>query len=497
MSETTTETTTTDHTSHTSHTSHTNNSVFVANGLASPNKNANANPHSVNYSTMTIIQLKSVCKERLITGISGKKKQELVELLQEHGQDHSQPAPGEQEQTQIVISTKQKKPRTKKSVVDNQPVVVSAVATRVSPKPDIIRLNYIGSKYQLIDWLSENILAKTGWQSFAGQRMSDLFAGTGYISYYFRTAGASAVISNDAELYSSVISHAFTRSVYNPRCAELINLWQLALVSGAHIPEYGVQPGYITRNYSPSHSGCLRKFFTVDNAQRIDYLRTALERAKTGLSDDDYKFLLASVVISADQVSNVPAVYGCYLKNFKSKATKPLVLLPIHRLTSPSPLASRVFNSDVLNLEFLRGFESDAVYLDPPYNERQYSKNYFPLNIICRPDSALGSITLKGMTGIPSDCFISPFCKKGLVVESAFETLFRELKTRWIFVSYNSESLVSKARMLELMGKYGQVSVFTRPYKRFKSFEYNQDVEIEEYLFCLNKQINTVDTLLP
>jgi len=354
-------------------------------------------------------------------------------------------------------------------------------------------LNYIGSKYQLIDWLSEIILAKTGWSSFSGKRMGDLFAGTGYVSYYFRTSGASAVVSNDAELYSSVIAHAFTRSVYNPKCAELINLWQRRLVTGAHIPEYGVQPGYITRNYSPSHSGCERKFFTVDNAQRIDYLRTELERAKPGLSDDDYKFLLASIVISADQVSNVPAVYGCYLKNFKAKATKPLVILPIHRLTSPSPLAFRVFNSDVLNLEFLRGFESDAVYLDPPYNERQYSKNYFPLNIICRPDSALGGVSLKGMTGIPSDCFISPFCKKGPVVESAFETLFRELKTRWIFVSYNSESLVPKDRMLELMSKYGQVSVVTRPYKRFKSFEYNQDVEIEEYLFCLEKNILQIE----
>jgi len=448
------------------------------------------------YTTMTVIQLKSLCKEREIKGISGKKKQELIELLTKKSPDSHQlnnepigETVGETvgETATPVINTPTQAQKVKRPKIRVAP-------TQTAPKPEIIRLNYIGSKYQLIDWLSENILAKTGWQSFAGKRMADLFAGTGYVSYYFRTTGAAAVVSNDAELYSSVIAHAFTRSVYNPRCADIITGWQQALGRGAHIEEYGVRPGYITRNYSPSHSGCERKFFTVDNAKRIDYLRAELTRIRPTLSDDDYKFLLASVVISADQVSNVPAVYGCYLKNFKAKASKPLVVLPIHRLVEPSPAASQVFNTDVLNLDFLRGFESDVVYLDPPYNERQYSKNYFPLNIICKPDSVLDSVSLKGITGIPSDCFISPFCKKGTCVESAFETLFRELRTKWIFLSYNSESLVSKERMLEIMSKYGTASVITRTYKRFKSFEYNQDIEIEEYLFCLEKNSLSPDT---
>ena len=94
---------------------------------------------------------------------------------------------------------------------------------------------------------------------------------------------------------------------------------------------------------------------------------------------------------------------------------------------------------------------------------------------------------LKGKTGIPTDCFLSPFCKKGNTVEDAFNTLFKELKTNWIFLSYNSESIVKKEKILELMSKYGKASVIERDYKRFKSFEYNKDVEIKEYLFCLQK----------
>jgi adenine-specific DNA-methyltransferase len=74
----------------------------------------------------------------------------------------------------------------------------------------------------------------------------------------------------------------------------------------------------------------------------------------------------------------------------------------------------------------------------------------------------------------------------GEVVEKAFELLFSKLKTKWIFLSYNSESIVSKDKMLDIMKKYGEVSVIERDYKRFKSYEYNNDVDIKEYLFCLN-----------
>ena len=110
------------------------------------------------------------------------------------------------------------------------------------------------------------------------------------------------------------------------------------------------------------------------------------------------------------------------------------------------------------------------------------------MNIIAKtPQNLLSELPLKGKTGIPVDCFISPFCKKSEALQS-FEVLFRELKTKWIFLSYNSESIVSKENMLDTMKKYGTVSVIERDYKRFKSFEYNKDVDIKEYLFCLQKK---------
>lgn len=364
--------------------------------------------------------------------------------------------------------------------------------------PRIQRLNYIGSKYQLIEWLTNFMKEKTGFVSFENKRVADLFAGTGVISHHFRLQGA-VVYSNDAELYSSVIAHAFTRSYYTERVRSVIADINTA-ISAATAAIAAAPTGFVTRHYSP-YEGNERMFFTVENARKIDMARSMLATATAAaLSHDEYQFILASIIISADAVSNVPAVYGCYLKKFKSKATKPFVITPIHTITTESASAassdsvdaSAAFNADVIgDPTFLSSTlpPVDIAYLDPPYNERQYSKNYFPLNIIAKTPLALETEPqLKGKTGIPTDCFLSAFCKKGTVAETAFDTLIRGLRTKWVFLSYNSESIVSKEKMIEIMSRYGAVSFIEREYKRFKSFEYNEDKSIQEYLFCLEKK---------
>jgi len=395
---------------------------------------------------LTIKELIALCKERKIKGYSGLRLNEIKELIEKHN-----PV-----QTQTLT---------------------------IQETPPVSRLNYIGSKYQLLEWITTNIKEKTGFNNFNNKTIADLFAGTGIVSHHFRGLGAK-VLSNDAELYSSIISHAFTCSTYSPTCEQTIK----TLISEINANKHLEGSGFITDKYSPQGEA-RRKFFTVENAKQIDYLRNRLDQLKPILSKDDYMFLLASLLLSADAVSNVPAVYGCFLQNFKSKAIKALTLKPIHTNTTQPKIDSATFNEDVLTLAGNLP-KSDVVYLDPPYNGRQYSKNYFPLNMIAlTPEEQSKVPPLKGKTGIPVDCFISPFCKKGKTVEDAFEHLFKTLKTKWIFLSYNSESTVPKDKMIELMNKYGTASVVERDYKRFKSYEYNNDVQIKEYLFCLKKNL--------
>ena len=392
----------------------------------------------------TIQDLIKICKARNIKGYSGLSKAQIQSLLDD----------------------------------SNKPEIQSENSLE-KEKPTVHRLNYIGSKYQLLDWITTHMKSATGKTDFLNTHIGDLFAGTGIVSHHFRMLGAS-VQSNDAELYSAIISHAFTCSTYTTLCETLINALNAELAQGKLLT------GFISEKYSPA-GPCQRKFFTVENAQKIDYLRLRIETLKPSLNEDEHKFLLASLLLSADAVSNVPAVYGCFLHNFKSKATKPLVLKPVHNNKVPAKDKSNTFHADVLTLP-TKLQKTDIIYLDPPYNGRQYSKNYFPLNMLAlTPQEQALVPPLKGKTGIPESCFISPFCKKGDTVTSAFETLFKELKTDWIFLSYNSESTVKKQDMLTLMNKYGQASVVECDYKRFKSFDYNKDVAIKEYLFILKK----------
>lgn len=422
----------------------------------------------MDYSTKSRNELITLCKDNKIKGYSNKKKEELVALLSEVSKMTTNVS---------IIPGKKGKPKIGKLPVDS--------VGKVKEVTKINRLNYIGSKFQLLDWLTENIEEKTGLQNFKDVHFADLFAGTGIVSHHFRQKGA-VVLSNDAELYSSIIAYAFTVSTYTDKCKELIGKLNEEISSGLHNDTIG----FITKNYSP-YDTCERMFFTVETAHRIDYMRNHIEEYKVSLEESEYNFILASLLLSADAVSNVPAVYGCYLKNFKAKALKEFVLKPIHTNEVKPSSSSKTFNADVLSDKLLKEIKADIVYLDPPYNERQYSKNYFPLNMIAlSPDKQKEEKPLKGKTGIPESCFISPFCKKGVTVEQSFEKIFNSLDTKWIFLSYNSESLITKERMIELMEKYGEVSVAERDYKRFKSFEYNEDKQIKEYLFCLQKSTN-------
>ena len=347
-----------------------------------------------------------------------------------------------------------------------------------APKPQkdqkptkLQRLNYIGSKYQLLDWIEEQMLAKTGFETLAGKTVADCFAGTGIVSYFLRTKGCR-VLANDAEIYSSVITRAFVTEVWSPAAQEALDKLNSDLTEKKHTNTFG----FITRNYSP-YETCTRKFFTVDNAQRIDYCREKI----TSLSSDLQPILLASLLLSADAIANVPAVYGCFLKSFKARAEVPLVLKPLHTNTIPAVEGSRCTRE---NITTMPPIEADIAYLDPPYNERQYSKNYFPLNMIVEPSLK----PLKGKTGIPEECFLSPFCQKKHVA-GAFRDALKKLNASWVFISYNSESLLKKDEMLNILGEFGEASVVEREYKRFKSFEYNEDKSIHEYLFCLKRSV--------
>ncbi len=340
---------------------------------------------------------------------------------------------------------------------------------------EIVRLNYIGSKHQLYEFIKTSILDFTKYHSFENKIIGDLFSGTGIISYYLRNDKAT-VISNDTELYSNIIVNAMNNCVYNEFIQEKIDYINNDVNEIKKV-------GFITKNYAP-YEDCNRMFYTVENAKMIDGIRFKIEEWKKAgnICENDYNFLLASLLVSADQYSNIPAVYGCYLKKFKEKALKSFVLKPIHKnMENANPKNKTLFVSN--ESESMKNEVFDIVYCDPPYNERQYSKNYFVLNMIALYEN---HPIVKGVTGIPENSYISPFCQKKSV-KKAFEDMVQNINSKYLFISYSSEGLISKNDFVKMLEKYGKVEVYEKEYKRFKSFDYNTTGNLMEYIFALEK----------
>ncbi len=111
----------------------------------------------------------------------------------------------------------------------------------------------------------------------------------------------------------------------------------------------------------------------------------------------------------------------------------------------------------------IKKISGDILYLDPPYNHRQYGANYHLLNTIAKYDT----FTPKGKTGL-REYNRSRYCKKS-EVKDAFEELIKNAKFKYIFLSYNNEGLMSEEEVANIMKKYGKYDLITKEYQRFKA----------------------------
>jgi adenine-specific DNA-methyltransferase len=113
--------------------------------------------------------------------------------------------------------------------------------------------------------------------------------------------------------------------------------------------------------------------------------------------------------------------------------------------------------------ELIRKIEGDILYLDPPYNHRQYGANYHILNTIAEYEP----FEPKGKSGL-RDYFKSTYCRKNSVL-SSFEQLIGDARFRYIFLSYNNEGLMSCGDVERIMSRYGKYALLTKEYRRFKA----------------------------
>lgn len=333
-------------------------------------------------------------------------------------------------------------------------------------------MNYIGSKYSLMDFLRETVDSVTEYKSGEGHIFADLFAGTGVVGAEYKKMGYE-VISNDIQYYSYVINKHLIENVPELDDSFLNELNSLEGIMG-----------FVYNNYCDG-SGSGRNYFTDDNGKKCDAVRTALERmhSKRDIDDGVYFYFLASLINSIDKYANTASVYGAFLKNIKKSAQKPfkLELLPVI-----SGKRGKVYNEDINAL--IRRISGDILYLDPPYNARQYCTNYHVLETIARYDNPV----LKGKTGLREYSFQkSLYCSKR-TVETVFDDLISNADFKYIFLSYNNEGLMNLDTIKNIMSKYGRYVCRTKEYRRFKADkDENRNIFSDyttEYIHCLIKE---------
>ncbi len=338
-------------------------------------------------------------------------------------------------------------------------------------------MNYIGSKHSLLPFIEQVFREMCG----GGEtNFCDIFAGTGAVGRHFKRLGLR-VVANDFQYYAYALNKAYIEVNHPPKFSRLRReyadafaaleevdpvLQTLAFVGGLR-----GRRGFITKHYSPAGE---RLYYTEANARRADAIRHSLEewREQELINDEEYFYLLCSLLEAIDQVANTASVYGAYLKQFKASALRPLHLKPLE--LSNHVTGCRVYQCDAN--ELIREIECDVLYLDPPYNHRQYGANYHVLETIAAYDNP----ALKGVTGM-RDYPRSRYCQANEAAD-ALEDLVRNARTRHILLSYNDEGLLGLDEVTRILGLRGRPKTFRQNYTRFKADngrEYKRDATVE------------------
>ncbi|EIP2875232.1 DNA adenine methylase [Campylobacter upsaliensis] len=329
-------------------------------------------------------------------------------------------------------------------------------------------MRFIGNKEKLApiiyDFLQKLELIKTQKQSFF-----DVFSGSVSVGKFFRQKGFK-VYSSDILYFSYCLQKAYLE--YKSPSFKKLLLEKQSL--------QGLE-GFISTHYAPSPTNT-RMYFTQENAQKIDAMRLQIEQWKNDnhINESEYFILLATLLESVSLFANVAGVYAAFCKSWDKRALKPFMLKPLEFLQG---INGECFCGD--SVKILQGFKKpiDILYLDPPYNQRQYAPNYHLLETLARYDNP----NIKGVAGLREwGEQKSLFCNAKTAL-TQLENIAKLPCYKTLALSYNSDGIMQKDSISNLLESFGKVSFCEIPYKRFKSNAKVQKSGVFEYLWVLEK----------
>lgn len=328
-------------------------------------------------------------------------------------------------------------------------------------------MNYLGSKVRLSEFIF-SVISNSVDQELSDCSFFDLFAGTGAVGNYFHNK-VKSIGYNDREYYSYILNSAFYSEAGERQYQSTLDeLNQLEGVEGFIFQEY-------------SESGAVgRLYFSAKNGKKIDAMRLHIEKLfqSCKINEDFYMLLIATLLVAADKIANTASVYCAYLKKLKKTAMVQIKLIPIERALRP--VEHKIHRADSNDL--IRDINGEILYLDPPYNGREYGSYYHLLNTISLYDTKFQP---KGKSGMRS-YETSRFCLKKEADKALLEML-HVADFKHVFLSYNNEGFITPSRIKEIMTDLGCYQCSSIKYPRFKSHKNNPKSYTVEFLHHLIK----------
>lgn len=346
-------------------------------------------------------------------------------------------------------------------------------------------MRFIGNKTQLL----ENIKEVVDKHAVGSASFCDIFSGTASVARYFKQW--YEVYSNDVLYFSYCLQRGTIENQKKPEFKRLLAttgiLDPILFFNNMSTTEMEVldhDKRLFQNNYSPIGG---RMYLTDSNALRIDYVRNKIEEwnDKGFLSEDEYYYLVASVIEGIPFVSNISGTYGAFNKTWDPRSNKVFSLIDLPVVDNGKH--NKSFNEDGVVL--LTKLQGDILYIDPPYNERQYLPNYHVLETAAKYDFP----ELNGVTGQrPYEAQRSDFCSRKTVV-GAFNSLLENANFKHIILSYNTDGIMTLDEIEKTMKNNGIPDTFEInyiPYRRFKSRSTaTKTDELKEMLIYIQKEM--------
>ncbi len=319
---------------------------------------------------------------------------------------------------------------------------------------------YIGSKHKLIEWIFSIINKECRGNSFA-----DVFAGTGIVS------------AIAAKHFKKIILNDFLHSNYAIYQAFFGNSeWDENKINNIIKDYNNIYGEDLEDNYFSTYFG--GKYFSHNSSKIIGLIRENIEENKNNLTDREYYMLIASLLYAVDKIANTVGHYDAYFK--KDSINDDFFMRPIDPIDVNE---ISIFREDT-NL-LVKKTKADVVYIDPPYNSRQYSRFYHVLETLTKWDKPrLCGVALK-----PDSENMSDYCR--VRAKNRFTELVRDIDAQYLVVSYNntydsksnsSRNKITLQEIEKILKAKGKTKVFEKKYRHFNAGNTNFDNH-KEYLF--------------